>query len=82
MASQVDQAKQQQAVAQKGSLQAYLDGLASEQVKCELVSGQARRQLRERLARVTIDQLAYEKDQTASSLQSLKLAFAREELSH
>ena len=64
-----------------GSLQAYLNSLASEHVKCELVSSLARRQLRERLARVTIDQLAHEKEQAATSLHSLKLAFAREELS-
>ena len=63
MASTVDQSKQKwQAEAKKGSLQAYLDSLASDHVKCELVSNLARRQLRERLARVTIDQLAYEKE--------------------
>ena len=64
-----------------GSLQSYLNSLASEQVNCEKVSGVARRQLRDRLARVTIDQLAYEKEQAATSLHSLKLAFAKEELS-
>ena len=40
----------------------------------------ARQQLRDKLARATIDQLAHEKDQAQIALSTLKLCFSREEL--
>ena len=69
-----------QTLQESSSLKTYLDSLASEKVNCDTVSDQTRFQLREQIAKVTIDQLAHEKEKAQTALQALKQAFAREEL--
>ena len=46
----------------KPSLKTYLDSLASMSVKTELVSDQTRHQLIDKIAKLTIDQLAHERE--------------------
>ena len=62
------------------SLREYLDQLASPSVQTDKVGNFTRQTLRENIAKLTIDQLAHEREKCEVSLTSLKKGFSEDEL--
>ena len=58
------------------SLKTYLDSLTSASVKTELVSDHTRQQLTDKISKLTIDQLALEREKCEQALAALKFGFA------